>query len=364
MSKDDDVQDFSPLELVEPDNLYPWLKPAWDSFSSQLNADRIAHAMLLAGPKNSGKLALAQLMVASLLCQRQPVSAGLDFGEPDPAEQVAPCGECQSCRFYISGAHPDFRHVTFEINRKTGKLRTEIVVDQIRDLVAALVLTTTFSPQKVALIQPAESMNRNAANALLKTLEEPAGSTVFILVSSEPARLSATIRSRCRRLDVRQPSLHNARTWLMAESGADESTATAALRASSGSAPGAKKLLDLGLGDQFARLDDGLGRLINGHASIGELIDNAGETAPELLWTWLSLSIASRVRQEMGGEDGPRLSETSSGYTRRLSDLQQQADRNRRLLATSVRKDLLLRDWLIQCSQLRCPSQQKQGRQQ
>jgi DNA polymerase-3 subunit delta' len=294
------------------------------------------------------------------LCQQCPepgdtATGELDFGGSEERQQFIACGQCQSCRLFISGAHPDFRHVTFENHPKTGKLRSEIVVDQVRNLISALTLTTTFSSRKVALIGPAEAMNRNASNALLKTLEEPSGSTVFILVSSEPARLTATIRSRCRRIDVRQPSLPESVKWLKDSAGVDEDAAIPALLASSGRALAAKELLEQGLGVQFAQICRGLDGLIQGNSSIGDIMDGASELEPELLWSWLSIYSAERLRSSLLSAAGPDKEnpDHSTGFKKRLSDLQHSADVNRRLLATSVRRDLLLQDWLIQCTRLR-----------
>src|SRR5690606_18002126 len=117
-------------------------------------------------------------------------------------------------KLFASGAHPDFRFLSFMTKDKSDDLRTVIVVDQVRELIGSMQLTNGLSPRKVALIQPAEAMNRSAANALLKTLEEPAGEVVLLLVSNDASRLSATIRSRCQALHLRPPAAVEAQQWL------------------------------------------------------------------------------------------------------------------------------------------------------
>ena len=150
-----------------------WLDPAREEFRNRLQSDRLAHAFLLSGQTGTGKQGLVMEMAAALLCLEKSLPA---------------CGSCRSCQLLASGAHPDFRILSFELNDK-GKLRSEIVIDQVRELISFLQLTTTISEKKVALIQPAEAMNKNAANALLKTLEEPPGDAVILLLSHDPSRL-------------------------------------------------------------------------------------------------------------------------------------------------------------------------------
>ena len=154
--------------------IHPWLKPIEDEFQERLAGERLAHAFLLQGPEDVGKQALATEFIAGLLCLKTSFPA---------------CGECRSCSLLESGAHPDRHILTFEEHPKKDELRKEIVIEQVRRLIASLQLTRSLSPRKAALICPAEAMTISAANALLKTLEEPPGDSVLILVSHNPARL-------------------------------------------------------------------------------------------------------------------------------------------------------------------------------
>ncbi len=323
---------------------YPWLEEAWREFVQRLNSSRLAHACLLAGPQGLGKLELAMQMAVTMLCQQQEHQA---------------CGVCRSCQLFASGAHPDFRLLTFEINTKTDKMRTELVIDQVRELNAFMQLTHSISPRKVALIHPAEAMNRNTANALLKTLEEPPGSAVLVLVAHDPSRLPATIRSRCQTIHVRLPDEKLALDWLVNSMSTDAATAAIALRASAGSPLLAQQMLLHGGTEQFRTVTQQLIRIQADAAVVGEVVDNWSELDQECLWNWLSLITAQRLRNcfSLPGHaeamvEGLERDAGMRQHAGRISLLQSLADRNRRALATSLRKDLLLRDWLIQWSRL------------
>jgi DNA polymerase-3 subunit delta' len=307
---------------------HPWLEPVRKEFAERLDAGRLPHALLLSGPVDIGKTNLATELVAGLLCLEQSLPA---------------CGQCRSCRLLESGAHPDRHRITFEEHPKTGDLRKEIVIDQIRRLIASLTLTTTVSPRKAALIHPVEAMNRNAANALLKTLEEPPGDTVLILVSHDPARLPATIRSRCQKLNVRLPDREQSLAWLQGEAGASVVDAELALNAAAGSPLGALRMLQEGQAESYRAAIQTLDDLLDGRINAGQAMAGLSELDPSLLWPWLSLRAAENVRAA-AAEQRP---------TKALVTLQRAADQNRRLLPTPVRKDLLLQDWLIQWARLK-----------
>ncbi len=351
------------LPISSPDELYPWLKPAWDGFSKQVKAQRLPHALLLSGPAGSGKGDLARLMVAALLCQQPENSedsgeySGLSVsasasGSGAGAGDVA-CGNCQSCRLLAGGAHPDYRRISFELRANSDKFRTEIIVDQIRELISTLVLTRSFSPYKVALISPAEAMNRSAANALLKTLEEPVGATVLILLSHQPARLAPTIRSRCHGMPAGLPTRDVGIKWLMAQGGVDEKLAASSLVAASGSPLVGLKLLQEGNGEKFLELTQGLNNMLEGRAGVSQLTDLSEQLDPKLLWSWLSVGTANQLSNHLVSGNSPNgVRGEPAKFARQLGALQLQADKNRRLLATSLRKDLLLQEWLIQYSRL------------
>lgn len=322
--------------------MYPWLEDAQRPFRQQLASGRLAHACLLTGPAGLGKAHLAMHWVADLLCTAAGGSA---------------CGQCRSCILLRGGAHPDFRQVTLEINAQTMKQRTVITVDQVRDLIGALQLTNSISQRKAAVIHPAEAMHASAANALLKTLEDPPGDAVMILVASNPSRLPPTIRSRCQEFPVRMPAWAAARCWLMQQASCAEAAADLALRAAAGNPLVALGLIESDQAGRFRQLEQILDALSHGQALSGETLSALAELEPETLWRWLSLLAAGQVRRQFGAtEETPGSAVASSipatridaAKAARFARLQLLADRNYLQLATSVRRDLLLRDWLIQ----------------
>ena len=301
----------------------PWLQPALETFERFLEAGRLPHALLLSGPSGCGKQRLAVRICRDLLCAQ------------------GGCGECRSCTLYEGGAHPEFRAITFEEHPRTGAMRTVITVDQLRAVVEAMTRTTTVSDRKVALIFPAEAMNQNAANALLKTLEEPPGNAVLLLVSDNPARLPNTIRSRCQRIDVQLPDREQARDWLARETGADGEAVTLALKAAADKPLVARELLESDSVQAYRNCMEILDAVGVGRMGTGKALSDLADSDIRQIWIWLSLRSAEALRKIS-------LQSNSPVAARRMAELQRKADRNRLLAATPVRDDLLLREWLLQ----------------
>jgi len=164
-----------------------WLAEHRLLLSKQLEQGRLPHAILLAGVAGAGKLALANWLVQVILC-RQPER------QPD-GDVLTPCQNCKSCRLYQQGSYPDFLSLALESKN--------IGVDEIRRVSSFVEKTPHLGQYKIVLLPMAEKMTTAAANALLKTLEEPGLSCVLILVSDDLEMLLPTITSRCRLYDIR-----------------------------------------------------------------------------------------------------------------------------------------------------------------
>lgn len=173
-----------------------------------LESGRMPHALLFHGPDGVGKELTASALAARLLCKTANAEQGGMglFGAVTPG--LEPCGECESCRLFTSGNHPDFQRVTRGLRkfhsdptvRKSKGLF--LVVDVVRQfLIEPASRLPTISPRRVFIIREAERMNEEAQNALLKTLEEPPGNACLILISSSASRLLPTIRSRCAQIE-------------------------------------------------------------------------------------------------------------------------------------------------------------------
>jgi len=179
----------------------PWIGDARATLAAAHQADRMPHALLIHEAPGSGGDWLAQWAARLVLCQ---------------SATGAPCGACPSCHRVASAQHPDLTVLQpIEDSR-------QIRIEQVRELSQELSLTAHQGAYKVAIITPADTLNRFAANALLKTLEEPAPRTLLVLVVTQPSRLPATILSRCQRVRVRAPDRKEAVSWLEATRGAGD----------------------------------------------------------------------------------------------------------------------------------------------
>ncbi|MGY3912268.1 DNA polymerase III subunit delta' [Aeromonas piscicola] len=172
--------------------MYPWLIPDWHALSQTSQAGRLGHAWLLLGDPGLGKEQLAERLARLHLCQ-----------QPNRGE---PCGQCHSCQLFDKGHHPDLGTVT--VDSKT------IGVEAIREICARLQNSAQLGRGKVVIIPDAERMTESAANALLKTLEEPAGDSLLLLIASQVSRLLPTILSRCHKHVCQLPTEGETVRWL------------------------------------------------------------------------------------------------------------------------------------------------------
>ncbi|APZ43644.1 DNA polymerase III subunit delta' [Acidihalobacter ferrooxydans] len=220
---------------------YPWQQRQWSQLQAQREAGRVPHALLLTGIPGLGKRQLAEAFAQAALCER-------------PREDGLACAQCHPCRLFAAGTHPDYTVVEPEAAGKA------IRIDSARTLMDFLGLTRSFGAYKVALIDPADALNVNAANALLKTLEEPPAGTLLMLVTSAPSALPATVRSRCQVLAFGVPTAAQAQAWLATQPEAGPVDVALAL---AGGAPlGALQHADE---ERLARRDGWNAQLATGH---------------------------------------------------------------------------------------------------
>lgn len=184
----------------------PWLRPVWQRLVQMQQHNRLPHGLLLLGAPGQGVLELAQHFADWLLCEAPIEEAGHERA----------CGECASCHWRQAGSHPDLVLIRPEEGRDIG-------VAEIRALLDTFAITRQGAV-RVALIEQADQMTHNAANSLLKLLEEPPSGSVFLLVASSAEHLPATIRSRVQRIVPSVPSDQVLHQWLMQRHGlsADE----------------------------------------------------------------------------------------------------------------------------------------------
>jgi DNA polymerase III subunit delta' len=175
-----------------------WLTPATEALTAAHRRDRLPHALLIHEAPGAGGEWLAAWSGRLVLCR---------------SGATAPCGECVACRRVAALQHPDLLWI------RPPEGSQQIRIEQLRELSAELALTSHAGGYKVGIIAPADALNRFAANALLKTLEEPPERTLLVLVATQPSRLPPTILSRCQRLRVRAPERAAAVAWLTATRG-------------------------------------------------------------------------------------------------------------------------------------------------
>ncbi len=199
-------------------SIFPWQSNDWRQLR-QLSA-RLPHAILFHGAEGIGKTAFAEHFAQSLLCDA-------------PTADGHSCGHCASCGWFAQSNHPDYRRLrpealeaadpddaeaTDDDGKKAAKASKapskDIRIDQVRALADFMNISTHRRGVRVVLLYPAEALNAPAANALLKTLEEPPPGTVFLLVTHNPDRLLPTILSRCRKFALSLPSRQEALAWL------------------------------------------------------------------------------------------------------------------------------------------------------
>ncbi|MEQ4575932.1 MAG: DNA polymerase III subunit delta' [Gammaproteobacteria bacterium] len=298
----------------------PWQQRAFDQAVAALDAGRLGHGMLICGPAGLGKREVALKLAEHVLSQ------GADAAANQRAAQLI-----------AAGTHPDLQLVSFIPNRTGDKLRTEIVIEQVREVSQKLALTPQYGIAQVVVIDPADAINRAACNALLKTLEEPAPGRYLWLVSAHPARLPATIRSRCQRLEFKLPPAHEALAWLLAQ-GFAEPEARQALDAARGHP---------GLAAEWLR-GNGLELRRQVAADLEQLgAGRAGPVEVALRWTG-----DEQAEQRLAHAADLVLAQASSGLTdparlHKLAAWFDAANRTRELLRTTVRADLAVTELLL-----------------
>lgn len=303
----------------------PWHTQHWARLQARRERDALPHAVLFCGPRGLGKREFVRRFVQGLLCQH---SQG---GEA--------CRACRSCLLFDAGTHPDYVSLSYGL-RKDGVQRQDIVVDQVRDLSARLATASQFGGWQIASIDPADGMNAAAANALLKTLEEPASQTMLILVANAPWRMPATIRSRCQRIDFQLPAREEALAWLQQLGIRD---ASSALEAAGGNPGLARAWAEEGALAQRQEVRKDLAALASGRGDAMEIGRRWLDDAPEQRLWFAAQAAADEMRAAAIGQAGP-LSSAFDGEA--LVAWYEAANRAREALRGPLRGDLLLLELL------------------
>ncbi|GAB3057617.1 DNA polymerase III subunit delta' [Stenotrophomonas tumulicola] len=308
------------MSMPTTSSFSPWQQRAYDQTIAALDAGRLGHGLLICGPAGLGQRAVAEALALHVLSQ----------GGGAQAER--------SSQLIAAGTHPDLQIISFIPNKSGDKLRTEIVIEQVREIGQKLSLTPQYGVAQVVIVDPADAINRAACNALLKTLEEPQPGRYLWLVSSDPARLPQTVRSRCQRLEFKLPPYAEALAWLQ-QQGHGDADAREALDAARGHP---------GLADSWLR-EEGLVLRREVAKDLEQLA--AGRTgAVALAQKWcgderaaLRLRFAAELALAQASSDGL----TAPERLNKLAAWFDAANRTRDLLRTTVRADLAVVELLL-----------------
>jgi DNA polymerase-3 subunit delta' len=259
-------------------NSLPWLKDSQQRLHTALESGHLPHSLLVLSVPGLGAEQLAQWITALVLCE----SPG-----------TRPCDACPSCRLLRSDSHPDAHVVRLEEDAQ------QIKIDQIRELIDSLTTKSYRGGYKVGVIEGAEALNSNGANAFLKTLEEPSADTVLIMIARPNHRLPATIASRCLRLWLSPPPTQDAIAWLKANSPA-ANTWHAALALAGGAPLLALQLDAEGLAAIDADMRQCITELAEGSVDVTLLAERWVRSNPGIRITWLENWITQRVHASLG----------------------------------------------------------------
>jgi DNA polymerase-3 subunit delta' len=274
------------MDTLSADTL-PWLASAQQRLRAAASAGRLPHSLLLLSPPGLGAEQLAYWVTGLALCE---------------SKDARPCGVCPSCLLLRADSHPDLHIVRLEEDAQ------QIKVDQVRELIESLGLKSYRGGYKVGIIEGAEALNNNGANAFLKTLEEPTAFTVLIMIARPTNRLPATIASRCLRISLRAPSRQAALQWLATQV-PDNKNWDAALALSGGAPLMAVQMEAAGLDALHDEMQRSMSQLASGSIDVTLLAESWSRSNPGLRILWLENWITQRVHAAVSDPDSHQTAE-------------------------------------------------------
>lgn len=252
----------------------PWNQQTLSQLGTLAEAGQLGHAYLLQGQAGLGKESLAMELSMRLFCSNE--------------SHVEACGACQNCRLFLAGTHPDFKNLQVEEGS------TQIKIEQVRDSLNFLANTPLLGKNKILLLSPAEALNINAANALLKNLEEPTPGTIIILISHQPGRLLPTIRSRCQQIKIAQPDKKQALDFLQQFMPPGQASRSLAL--ANGAPLKAVEYADEAKQDEVRAVHKSLLQLVQGESAINTAILAISKMAPGFIIEYMLLGVQELSR--------------------------------------------------------------------
>ena len=325
--------------------LYPWQSENWQQALRYLKDNRLAHAMLLTGPDSIGKLEFCLAYIQRLNCT-------------NPTLDDHACGECKDCHLFVANTHPDVRMIN--VNEiEDVKKSEQIKVDDIRDINQFMTLSRQQGKYKIVCINNADTMNINAANALLKTLEEPPEFSILFLVSHRADSLLPTIRSRCQTWKFNLPNNEIALAWLNQQ--AEKANWDSILTLAAGRPLLAMSYQQSGLSDGRASFYHDLSQFLQGKCKVTKVSFTHQNEQLERLVIWQQAWCADLVRYHY---DNQPITLENPDIRRSLHSLVGRVDLHllfrfmdkliemRRFSSAPLNKRLFIEDMLIRCQEV------------
>lgn len=259
---------------------YPWQQSLWQGLIGRLKAGRLPHALLLTGIAGLGKQDFATRFSRAILCDT-------------PLQDGSACGSCRGCLLMQAGSHPDYLLVAPE---EAGKA---IGIEAVRELARFQALKSQYGRQRVIQLQPADALNPNSANALLKTLEEPAGDTILLLTTDRPMALLPTIRSRCQQVIFNPISFAEPQTLAWLKQQGVSAPAEQLLQMAGGAPLLAASLERDGILDLHEELLGDFTALAEGRANPVKLAEQWQSHGTRKVLPWLYLLLTDMVKLKM-----------------------------------------------------------------
>ncbi len=325
--------------------IYPWQKDNWIQAMRYLKDNKLAHAILLSGADSIGKLDFCLHYIQRLNCT-------------NPNSDNTACGECKDCRLFNARTHPDVRMINVDESEEQKK-SDQIKIDDVRELNQFMTLSRQQGSYKIVCINLADNMNINAANALLKSLEEPPENSILFLISHRADMLLATIKSRCQIWKFKLPETEQAISWLNSQE--KYSNWDALLKVAGGKPLLAQDLKSSGLGENRSDYYQDLGQLLQGKAKVTKISTKHQDEPLERLVIWQQAWCADLIRCHY---DNQPVTLENPDIRRSLHSLVGRVDLHllfrfmdklielRRFSSAPLNKRLFIEDMLIRCQEV------------
>ena len=318
--------------------MFPWQSEVLERALALKQENRLPQAVMLETASDYQMGDLARYLSMLLLC--------------DQPQNLSLCGTCDACRMMSAGTYADFSLVTLEVDVKSNKLSKNIKIEQIRNLIHELHLTRKYNRLKIAVIFPAEAMNKSSANALLKTLEEPAAGVLLLLITRNPGRIPITLRSRCQSWAIDPADEQTSLQWYT-DQGGDAATAAQYLQYAGGDPLLAMHLQQQDYAQRVETFKSGLTAFLRGGQSASELCKNllSGEVA--ITRRLIEMTLKAYCYKACGMDSAEqRTSAAERTRAQELLDLQRRAQQQLQVEENNLDFQLQLEDVLISLKQI------------